>query len=432
MDLRARVEALNETRLRVVNEYQGELDATAGRERSGEESEKIARMDAHIDEIDAEIRELVRRETREREAAQLRSASAEIFGDRGVVERDKAEGESLARWMLAPRGEYRGPNTFEVDINRVIRERQLLRQGASNEEIRALAWDATSGSLIVPTTMARSLYEYLEASIAGFRIGATTLVTSHGEPMQLPKLTTHSIGSQVAGQGSAIAQGDPVFGRVNLDVYKYGQLAKVASEMTDSVFDVGQFLGRDIGYALGRVIDADLIVGTGSSEPTGMTLLAGAGTNAPVTTGGSLIAPTVEKYIDTQYAVNDAYRANAKWLLKDSTAGTIRKLRDGAGGTVGAFLWEPSLTNGLKDGTPDGFLGSPVYTDTNCAAAGSNAKLATYGDFSTYIIRTVGNPVIERDDSVYFATDEVAFRGKWRIGGNHRDVSAFSQLVQNV
>jgi HK97 family phage major capsid protein len=140
----------------------------------------------------------------------------------------------------------------------------------------------------------------------------------------------------------------------------------------------------------------------------------------------------VEKYIDLQYSINDAYRRSAAWLMKDSVAGTIRKLRDGAGGTVGAFLWEPSLTSGLKDGTPDRFLGSPVYTDTNCAAQGSNAIVATYGDFSQYTIRTVGNPVIERDDSVYFASDESAFRGKWRVGGNHRQVGALNNIVANV
>ena len=118
--------------------------------------------------------------------------------------------------------------------------------------------------------------------------------------------------------------------------------------------------------------------------------------------------------------------------MHDSTAGTIRKLRDGAGGTVGAFLWEPSLTAGLQTGQPDRFLGSPVFSDLNCASAGSNAILATYGDFSEYVIRTVGNPVIEADASRYFDTDEVGYRGKWRVGGNHRQVGYLNTLVQNV
>jgi HK97 family phage major capsid protein len=281
--------------------------------------------------------------------------------------------------------------------------------------------------------MARSLFDVLEEGITGFNIGATRMVTSTGENMQLPRLMTHSVGTQVASHNLAIGGSDATFGRVDVNVFKYGQLTQVANELVeDSAFGIEQFLGEDLGYALGRVINADLVVGTGTAEPTGMTILAGAGTNTPVTTGGSLVAPTVEKFIDLQYSVNDMYRRNGSWLMRDSVAGTVRKLRDGGAGTVGAFLWEPSLTSGLKDGTPDRFLGSPVYTDVNCGAAGSGSVLATYGDFSTYVIRTVGNPVIERDDSVYFASDSAAFRGKWRVGGNHRRVGALNNLRQAV
>lgn len=433
MDIRARVEALNAQRLNAWNQGQEVIIAAEGRAMTGEELQTYTRISAEIDAIDAEVRALVATHQRETESEQLRALTMSAFGQAGEARRDHGAVDQFRQWLNAPRGSDLRAQGFEIDLARVQRERDLLRQGASAEEIRALAWDATSGSLVVPTTMARSLFDVLEAGIAGFRIGATRMTTSTGENMQLPKLLTHGVGTQVSGQGTTIAGTDATFGRVNLNVYKYGELVKVANELvTDSAFDVAAWLGQDIGYALGRVIDADLVVGTGSGEPTGMTVLAGAGTNAPVTTGGSLIAPTVEKFIDTQYSINDQYRQNAAWLMKDSVAGTIRKLRDGAGGTVGAFLWEPSLTNGIQGGQPDRFLGSPVYVDTNCAAAGSNATLATYGDFSQYVIRTVGNPVVERDDSVYFATDEAAFRGKWRVGGNHRQVGALNNLVQNV
>ena len=430
MDIRAHVIALNEDRARVVEQLRAELDATAGRERSAEEAQKIARMDARIDEIDAEVREFVGRETREREAAELRQQTESVFGEARAARKDAVAMDAFRQWATTPdhlRGE------FEVDIQRAMKERQLLRQGASPEEIRALAWDATSGSLVVPTTMARSLFDLLEANIAAFRIGATVMNTSTGENMQLPRLQTHGIGTQVSGQGTTLAGTDPVLNRINLNVFKYGQLVRVSSELVnDAAFDINSWLGGDLGYALGRVVDADLVVGTGTGEPVGMTVLAGAGTNAPIKTGGSLIAPTVEKFIDLQFSINDLARQNASWLMNDSTAGSIRKLRDGAGGTVGAFLWEPSLTAGLQTGTPDRFLGSPVYTDTNCAAAGSNAILATYGDFSQYVIRTVGNPVIDASTERYFDTDEVGYRGRWRVGGNHRQVSYMNTLVQNV
>ena len=427
MDIRAHVIALNEDRARVIEQLRSELDATAGRERSAEETQRIARMDARIDEIDAEVREFVARETREREAAALREQTLTVFGEHRANTRDRNQADQFRQWLQNGKGE------LEIDIQRAMKERQLLRQGASAEEIRALAWDATSGSLVVPTTMARSLFDLLEANIAAFRIGATVMNTSTGENMQLPRLQTHGIGTQVSGQGTTLAGSDPVMNRVNLNVFKFGQLVRVSNELVnDAAFDIASWLGGDIGYALGRVVDTDLIVGTGTNEPVGMTILAGAGTNAPIKTGGSLIAPTVEKFIDLQYSVADSVRQRGSWLMNDSVAGSVRKLRDGAGGTIGAFLWEPSLTAGLQSGTPDRFLGSPTFTDTNCAAAGSNAILATYGDFSEYVIRTVGNPVIEADTSRYFDTDETGYRGKWRVGGNHRQVGYLNTLVQNV
>lgn len=427
MDIRSHVIALNEDRARVVEQLRSELDYTAGRERTAEEAQKIARLDARIDEIDAEVREFVARETREREAASLREQTLSVFGEARTANREARQIDALRSWLADPRGE------FEVDIQRAMKERQMLRAGASPEEIRALAWDATSGSLVVPTTMARSLFDLLEANISAFRIGATQMNTSTGENMQLPRLQAHGIGTQVSGQGTTIAGTDPTMNRVNLNVFKYGQLVRVSNELvSDAAFDIASWLGGDIGYALGRVVDADLIVGTGTNEPVGMTILAGAGTNAPIKTGGSLIAPTVEKFIDLQYSVSDTIRQRGSWLMHDSTAGSIRKLRDGAGGTVGAFLWEPSVFNGIQGGAPDRFLGNPVYTDLNCASAGSNAILATFGDFSEYVLRTVGNPVIESDTSRYFDTDEVGFRGKWRVGGNHRQVGYLNTLVQNV
>ena len=83
-------------------------------------------------------------------------------------------------------------------------------------------------------------------------------------------------------------------------------------------------------------------------------------------------------------------------------------------------------------GQPDSLLGYPVYTDPNVAAQASNARVVGFLDFASYYLRTVGDPVIERNDSVLFQSDQVAFRGKWRVDGNMADVNAISSIVQNV
>jgi HK97 family phage major capsid protein len=428
VDIRAHVEKLNEARMRAWEAQKTELDATAGRERSAEEQARIERMDAEIDALDAEIREFVMRESREHEAAELREAQSRVFGE---APKPVAAVDELRAFLDASlRGER---VSMEIDIRGAQRERQLLRAGATPEELRVLAWDTGSSGSLVPTTLARTLYEYMEASNGIFRAPTTKLNTTSGEQLELPRVAAHAIATQVSGQGTTLAGSDPTFGKMTLNAFKYGQLVVVASEVVqDAAVDVSGFLGRNIGRALGRDIATDLVVGTGSGQPNGiMTAIVGAGT---IATGGSLITPTVEKLIDLQYSVNDEYRnsPDAAWLMNDSTAGTLRKLRDGAGGTVGAFLWQPSLTQGIIGGQPDRLLDKPVYTDPNVAAAGSNAKTVAFGDMSAYYVRTVGNPVIESDASRYFDTDQIGFRGKWRVDGDLIDTAAVNVIKQSV
>lgn len=437
MDIRLQTLALREERMNVFNQLQAELDATAGRERSAEEATKIERMDARIDEIDAEVRDLDRRFHRENEAATLRAAQETAWG--AITEERTAPVDPNAELRAFLRGgagnmiNDAGHPAWEVDIRGAARERQLLRSGANAQEIRALAWDTGSSGSLVPTNLARSLYQYLEASIAMFRMPTTKIETSDGAALEFPKLGAHAIATQVSGQGTTLAGTDPSFLKMHLDAFKYGELVIVANEMlSDTVIDISSFLGKDLGRALGRKVDVDLVAGSGSGAPNGlMTAIVGAGT---ISTGGSLITPTAEVLISLQYSVADEYRSSdsACWLMNDSSAGTLRKLRDGAGGTVGAFLWAPSLTQGLITGQPDRFLDKHVYTDPNVAAQGSNAKTIAFGDMSAYYVRTVGNPVIESDSSRYFDTDQTGFRAKWRVDGDLIDTLAVNAIKQSV
>ncbi len=430
MDIRAHVITLNETRTRVFNELKAVLDDTAGRERNEEEKAVIARLDARIDELDAEVREYVARATRENEAAELREAQARVFGEAPKASATAAVDELRAFIDASLRGDK---VSMEIDLRGARRERELLRQGASAEELRVLAWDTGSSGSLVPTTLARTLYEYMEASNGIWMAPTTRINTTSGEQLEFPRLAAHAIGTQVSGQGTALGGTDPTFAKMTLNAFKYGQLVVVASEVVqDSGIDIASFLGRDLGRGLGRVIATDLVVGTGTNEPNGiMTAIVGSGT---IATGGSLITPTVEKLIDLQYSVNDSYRSDPScaWLMNDSTAGTIRKLRDGAGGTIGAFLWEPSLTSGIINGTPDRLLGKPVYVDSNVAAAGSNAKTVAFGAMNAYYVRSVGNPVLESDNSRYFDTDQIGYRVKTRVDGDLIDTAAVNVIKQSV
>jgi HK97 family phage major capsid protein len=436
------VKNLNEVRMTVWNEAQGFLARVADQKRDMNEEEKAqwGRYNARLTELESERDMFIAREQREAESAQSRLAFDRRFGTGSFAMREDQEGDMLRRFLRGDPEvgdvdpEDMGKRILRVPVRSAMRERELIRQGAGPVEARALAWDTGSVGSAVPTIMANTLYEYLEASIAVWRMPTRKLNTSTGANFDLPTLTAHAIGTQVSGQGTLLAGTDPTFSKTTFNAYKFGELCLVANEViTDVQIDISEFLGRDMGRALGRVIATDLVTGSGSGKIHGcMTALSGGGAGS-VTTGGSLIDPTYETLIDLQYAVNDSYRnQNSAWLMRDATAGVLRKLRDGAGGTEGAPLWQPSVTMGIAAGVPDRLLGFPTFTDPNVASIASNARVMAFGAWDSYWVRHVGDIVIERSTDYKFGEDQTAVRAKWRVDGDLVDYDGIASMVVNV
>lgn len=414
MSIMDQINALHSERNKAIEEERSILDSIKpGDVRSGEQEASLAAIDARVRDNDAQVKALIERESREREAAELRAQSEQMFG-RAYAKRDEREIKNFREWHNTPAHE-RGD--FDIDIVNAMKEREMLRRGASVEEVRnALYSDTGSIGSAVPTTMARSLAEYMEASIAAFRIGATQYAMSTGEPIDWPKLTAHSIGTQIIAQGTAIGGTDPTFGTLTTTPKRFGQLVRIGNTaLTDVVFDADGFIGRDIGRGLGRVVDAFLVSGAATNPIVYSSL-------GTVATGGtvSTLYTSLTNLIDVTYAVNDEYRQNASWLVHDLTAGAMRKIRLDGGGTVGEFAWERSLVAGQ----PDRFLGHPVFTDPNVASLASNSVSGVFGDFSPYYIHSVGNVVIDSSTERYFDTDETGFRGRWRVDGGWADLNS--------
>lgn len=439
MDLNAEIIRINKERLKAWEEGKALLDESRG-QFDGEQQQKWERINAHINELDAQRDNLVLAETREREAATLREASLSQFGEPAVQRAAKSEAEQFVAWA---RGEARGfdgqidgdsvRNAFNVDLRPGRKAIEAIRNGADAREVRSLLWDTGTAGTLVPTELSSTLYQYMTASIAMMMMPTTKLFTASGNPLDFPKVLAHGIGTAVIAQGTAIGGTDPTFSKMTLNSYKYGQLLQISNEtIADSGVDILGFIAQNVARAVGEYVGTDLVTGSGSSAPNGvMTALAGAGT---IATGGSLIDPTYEKLVDLVYSVNGRYRArpSTAWLMRDLTAGALRKLRDGNGGTLGAVLWQPTTTQGIVGAEPDRLLGYPVYTDPNVASLASNAKVIAFGDFSAYYIRVSQNFTLERSDDYAFNTDLVTFRGKTRMDGDLIDSTALNVMKRSV
>jgi HK97 family phage major capsid protein len=289
-------------------------------------------------------------------------------------------------------------------------EARSMEFKGSREELRALSkGTATAGGNTVPTTFYGQLLEHLVENATLIAAGATILNTTSGENIELPVTTSHGAAALVT-EGGTIAGTDPAFGKRTLGAYKYGELIRVPRELADdTAVDLEGYLARQAGRAVGNAFGAHLITGTGGgTQPTGLFASTTLGATSATGTVG---APTFDNIIDLFYSVIGPYRnsPNAGWLIKDSTAGSVRKLKD----TSGRYLWEASVVAG----TPDLILAKPVYTDPNVAATALNAKSVAFGDLSAYYVSLVNGIRFERSDDFAFDTDTIVFRALIRGDG---------------
>ena len=432
-DIRSHVVALNTERMKDAEKLKAHIDDWnrdhPGQPMSVEANATLDKINSSISAIDEQVRRYVETETREVESAKIREANASLFSPAPVAS-SQSEVERFTAWAQG-RTDSKG---YEVDLEAGRRMVEAIRAGADSRDIRAALYhDTGSSGSLVPTELSSQLYAYMTAAIAPLAMPTTKFTTSGGNPIDWPTVAAHGIGTQVISQGTAIGGTDPTFSKVTFNAYRYGQLVPVATEvLQDTGVDILGFLVQNIARAVGEVAATDLVVGSGSGEPNGiMTAIGGAGT---IATGGSLIDPTYEKWVDLVYSVNGNYRArpSTAFLVRDLTAASMRKLRDGAGGTVGAVLWQPSLTQGIQGGEPDRFLGHPVWTDPNVASLASNAKVAAFGDFSAYYIRLAGGFRFERSDEYGFNADVSYFRGIQRLDGDAVDTTAYNVMKRSV
>lgn len=424
------------------------LDRSPNGERSQEDEAAFTRANDDMTRLGRELDEHTNSERQRRELEAAREIVESISGPEAPEVAQK-RGNGLERWLrygdesdvqLTP--DKSGRRGVEVDLAPAARFMRQVRAGMGIAEARAIYTDggASAGSLVAPQEWARELYQYLEAPSA-IRSLARVITTANGDQLNFEKVATHGVGTTIIAQGTAIGGTDPVFGTMSLNAYPFGQLVKVSNAAAADIgFDLLGFVAENIGYAVGRLVSGPYVSGSGSSAPNGIVTASSVG----ATTGGSLIAlgggaatsftQNLDCLIVLQHSVTSEYRRNASFVMNDSTAGTVRRVKDGGAGTVGNYIWVASNAFDPVTGNrmPDTIFGDPVYTDFNMGTNGSAVKPVIYGDLSKFYIRDAGGFRIERSDERYFDTDEIGFRGVLRTDSDLIDTNAVKVLQQAV
>ena len=249
---------------------------------------------------------------------------------------------------------------------------------------------------------------------------STVLNTAGGENLQIPSLSTYSVGT-VTGEGSAIGESDPVFNSfITLGAYKYSFLVQLSNELLeDSGVDILGFMADQVGNALGYAVGSALTVGTGTDMPKGIVAASSVGGTA-----GTATAFTADNLIDLLYSLDGAARnlPGVGWMMNGKSVGAVRKLKD----TAGNYVFQPSLAMD----SPDMLLGKPIYENPSMVDVATGTKSVLVGHLPSYYVRTVGGLRLDRSDDFAFSSNLVTFRATFRVDGNLPQTSHIKHLLQ--
>lgn len=385
------------------------------RDLSVEENTDFEQRTADLSRLDERIASLTDAENRD---ADIQASFEKIQkrGQRGDIREDRggdATPTDAARLRAVLTGEKRS-DVFTpaagTTMSRVIESRALSKLTS-----------AAGGNLIGQTFYDRLIEHLIEtASLVNV---ASTMTTTTGEQIAVPKTTAHGTAALVAEAGT-IPQGDPTFGQAFLDAYKYGDLIQISHELVnDTGFDLEGYVARQAGRAVGNAFGAHLMTGTGTNQPQGLIPAVTVGKTGATTVGGAF---TVDDLIDLKYSVIAPYRNGPRvgWMLRDASVGALRKLKT----AQGVYLWEP----GLQVGEPSRFDGDPIYTEINVPAIATSAKSVLYGDFSAYMVRLVEGLRFESSVDFAFNTDLITYRCLLRGDGELLDTTGAIKAFQGA
>jgi HK97 family phage major capsid protein len=334
---------------------------------TAEDSQKIDRIEADIEQRDAAIATAQKVAKRSAEAAEAAGSFA----------------PEVAK------------TSDDADVLRAI-ARGEIRSHEFNRETRAAL---TPNSNVVGQSFYDQIFQI--ATLVGPILQTSEVFnTASGEALVLPTATAISTSGSVAA-GGTVAESNPTFSSITLNAYKYGAIVNVANELvTDAGFNITGYIAQQLGTSLGvqtNTVLTNTLVGAAGSVVTGSTAVSG--------------AFTYENLIDLVYGIEAGARVlpSLGFMMAKSGIAAARKLKDGAG----QYIWLDNAVNGQ----PAQLLGYPVYENPAVPAVATGAKSVLFGHLPSFKARVAGGVQVAQSTDFAFNTDVTAYRGLIRIDG---------------
>ena len=349
---------------------------------SAEDTATYEAMEKEVVDLGTAIKQLERQEAMEREMNAATSTPITTKPAAGA-KADPKTGRASDAYTEAFWKQARNNTSYDI--------RNALQVGVDTE-----------GGYLCPDTFENQLVTGLTAKnvVRGL---AHVISTSSGQH-KIPVVANRGTASWVEEEGP-IPEGDDTFGQQYIGAHKVGTLIKVSEELlNDSAFDLEAYFVAEFARRIGNKEEEAFLNSDGAGKPTGILNDAEVGVTA-----ASATAITADELIDLFYSLPAPYRANAVWVMNDSTMRYIRKLKD----TTGQFLWQKAL----HEGEHETLLGKPIYHSPFAPEVAAGAKPILFGDLSYYWIGDRKGITFRRLNERYADTGQVGFLASKRLDG---------------
>lgn len=380
-------------------------------------NDALVPLRAEVDSIKAAQRDVVTETKFDKMAAQVTDAMEKL---QAIEQKNAAIEAAFAR---RDAGNADGAKELEAKGREALQEFKAGRD-RGDLEIRAMASDTqqTGGFLVMPDLSSTVVSRVFETS----PIRLVSNVEQAGSKSREFLIDDDEAGATWSGERSVATDDTPDVGAKEIVTHEITSTMKATATMIeDAYLDLASWMQTKGADKISRTENTAFFTGTGIKQPRGLlTYAAWASAGVyerdkieQIASGGATTL-TADGLIDTQAALKEAYQAQAVWLMKRATFGSIIKLKG-----ADNFYFGPMM---LAQGVPTmQLLGRRVMFCDDMQALGTGSNLVcAYGDFGRAytILDRVGLQVL-RDP--FTADPYTLFRLRRRTGG---DVTSFDAV----
>lgn len=278
------------------------------------------------------------------------------------------------------------------------------------------------GANIVPEVFIKDLQEKI-LEFGSLYSATQKLVTADNGAVQIPTINDTANAGAWTDEGGAYDVSDFSTGSITMDAWKLTTGMQVSEELLkDSFFDIESYLSNAFATRLARTIELAIIDGDGVKKPEG--IIGDAGTKSYTSVASASVTST--DILTAVYELQPTARQGATIYVSDDLMKDLALEVDGNGRPLLQTAFNATQADKIK--TTIG--GYPVEVNNSLEAVAAGSISCIIGDPKRYMVRTVSDVVIKRDEYSNMSTGMVNFYCHSRLDG--KVVNANDSFVKIV